>query len=158
MAWFAPQYPHVSWQPSDINTHALAVINAYNQENTNVHPAVVLDTQAPDWRLSAAADLICCINMTHISPFESTLGLFKHAQNHIAQAGLLYLYGPFNRDQKFTSEGNAAFHASLQAQNPSWGLRDIEEIIHVAELEGWRLLQRMDMPANNMSVLFQTNQ
>lgn len=31
------------------------------------------------------------------------------------------MYGPFTRDGKHTSEGNATFHASLQQRDPRWG-------------------------------------
>lgn len=155
IAWLAPQYPHVQWQPSDINDEALAVINAYNIQNPSVLPAVALDTQQDTWPLSIRAELISCVNMTHISAIESTFGLFEHGLSYIKPNGLLYLYGPFNKNKQFTSEGNRAFHISLQQQNPDWGLRNIEDLIQFAENAGWSLIKLIDMPANNMSVIFQ---
>ena len=95
--------------------------------------------------------------MAHISDFKSTLCLFKNSVQYIEPNGVLYFYGPFNKANQFTSPGNEAFHMSLKQQNPQWGLRDVETIIHSAEESGWALIQHIDMPANNMSLFFQLN-
>ena len=157
IAWLAPQYPNIKWHPSDICPDTLPTINAYNQNNDNVLPALELNTQSSKWPISERFDLITCINMTHISDFKSTLCLFKNSVQYIEPTGVLYFYGPFNKANQFTSPGNEAFHMSLKQQNPQWGLRDVETIIHSAEESGWALIQHIDMPANNMSLFFQLN-
>ena len=46
------------------------------------------------------------------------------------------------------------FDTLLRAENPEWGLRNLEDVVDAAEKEGLELLQTIDMPANNLSVLF----
>ena len=64
--------------------------------------------------------------------------------------GRFALYGPFLRDGQAISEGDARFHASLTAQDPAIGYKDL------AEVEGWlreaglTLHQLRHMPANNL--------
>ena len=158
IAWLAPQYPNTIWQPSDVNPDVLPIIDAYNQKHALVRQAVRLDTQASEWPVTEKVDLIMCVNMTHISSFESTVGLLNHGITHIKPNGILLVYGPFNQNNQFTSAGNEAFHHSLRGQNPKWGLRDIEAVIQIAEEAGWYLIQIVDMPANNKSILFQATQ
>ena len=40
-------------------------------------------------------DLITCINMIHISPWEATIGLFHVAEKKLKKGGILYCYGPY---------------------------------------------------------------
>jgi hypothetical protein len=53
-----------------------------------------------------------------------------------------------------TAPSNAAFDESLKARNPSWGLRDIDQLERVAEASGLKLDETVEMPANNMSLVF----
>ena len=43
-------------------------------------------------------DVITCINMIHISPWEATIGLFKVANQKLKQGGILYCYGPYKEN------------------------------------------------------------
>jgi hypothetical protein len=58
------------------------------------------------------------------------------------------------RDGVHTAPSNAAFDASLRAQNPSWGVRDIAELERLGESSGLSLRETIEMPANNMSLVF----
>ena len=51
-------------------------------------------------------DLIICINMIHISPWDATLGLFKLAGQSLSKNGVLYCYGPYK-------EGGTAVESNL---------------------------------------------
>lgn len=153
-AWLAPQYPNLQWLPSDRAIRNLPTIDAYNANNPNVHSAIQLDVTETHWPTVTSFDLIFCVNMLHISPWEATLGLFTNARSKISDTGVLYIYGPFNKNGEFTSNGNRQFHHSLQAQNPQWGIRHMEEVIQVAESSGWIHQYNTDMPANNMSFVF----
>lgn len=47
------------------------------------------------------------------------------------------------------------FDRSLKARDPSWGVRDLEIVCAAAEKQGLHLVEKMEMPANNLSLLFQ---
>jgi hypothetical protein len=94
------------------------------------------------------------INMVHIAPWAATLGLFAGAGRLLRAGGLLFLYGPFMHNGVHNAPSNAAFDESLKARNPSWGLRDIVDLERVAEASGLKLGETIEMPANNMSLVF----
>ena len=71
--------------------------------------------------------------------------------------GVLYTYGPYMRDGRHTAPSNAAFDASLKARDSSWGVRDIADIEREALLQGLTLQEIVEMPANNLSLVFVRN-
>lgn len=46
------------------------------------------------------------------------------------------------------------FDASLRSKDPSWGVRDLEAVVQVAEDNGLEFIESVEMPANNLSVMF----
>jgi len=152
---FASAVPTLTFQPSDPNPEARESIKAWTEKLglANVRPPVVLDASRPPWPLSWA-DVIFCINMLHISPWSSTLGLFNHAWEILPPGAPLYLYGPFLRKGVETAPSNLEFDASLRAQNPEWGLRDLAEVTEVARENEFMGPEVIEMPANNLSLIF----
>jgi hypothetical protein len=97
--------------------------------------------------------LMICINMIHISPWEATMGLIQVASRHLQNGGILYTYGPY-KENGTAVESNLNFDASLKSRNPSWGVRNLEDVVALAEANGLRLIQKVEMPANNLSLIF----
>lgn len=152
----ARAFPQLTWQPSDPDPLARASIAAWREEAglDNLLPALALDAAAEDWPI-AAADAVVCINMIHIAPWATALGLLRGAARLLPAGGLLYLYGPYRFAGQFTAPSNAAFDASLRARDPAWGVRDLdEEIAPAAAAAGFELAELVAMPANNHSLLF----
>ena len=81
-------------------------------------------------------------------------GFFAGAARALREAGLLYLYGPYSVQGKHTAPSNADFDSALRAQNPEWGIRDLENVEQLAREHGFDLAETIAMPANNFSVLF----
>jgi len=100
-------------------------------------------------------DAIYCANMLHISPWATCAALMRGSARHLAPQGLLITYGPYLEDGVPTAPGNLAFDASLQEQNPAWGLRQRSAVEAVAAQAGLVLRQRFAMPANNLLLLWQ---
>jgi hypothetical protein len=151
---FAKMFPALTWQPSDPDPIALASINAWRADSNvpNVRPAMLLDASA-DWPI-AQADAVVCINMTHISPWAATVGLLRNAARLLPQSAVLFIYGPYNQRDVPLADSNAAFDAALRQQNALWGLRFVEDIAAEANVSGLHLDLVIDMPANNLSLIF----
>jgi hypothetical protein len=151
---FAKIFPALTWQPSDPDPIALASINAWRADSNvpNVRPAMLLDASA-DWPI-AQADAVVCINMTHISPWAATVGLLRNAARLLPQSAVLFIYGPYNQRDVPLADSNAAFDAALRQQNALWGLRFVEDIAAEANVSGLHLGLVIDMPANNLSLIF----
>jgi hypothetical protein len=153
--YFAAALPHLVWQPSDRELRALRSIAAHRAAAglPNLLPPIELDATAPVWPL-ARADAIVSINMIHIAPWAATEGLMTGASRLLAPESALVLYGPFKEDGRHTAGSNAAFDASLKAQDPQWGVRDLGDVAALAHRYGLDLVERVAMPANNLSVIF----
>ena len=153
-AYFAPRFPHLTWQPSDANRDMHKSITAWAQAvGSNMALPLVLDAQAETWPLTSA-DAVVCINMIHISPWESCLGLMAGVGRILGEGGVLYLYGPYKIKNKHIAESNAAFDSNLQSRDPAWGVRDLDDVIDAAAAQGLQFRQAVTMPANNLSVVF----
>ena len=154
--YFARELPGVRWQPTDCEPAALASIAAWREAEgpPNLLEPIRLDAEAPDGWPVVQADAVVAINMIHISPWQATLGLMAGAARLLPAGGLLLLYGPFREGGRHTAESNAAFHADLQARNPAWGVRDLDEVTAVAAQNALLLEHIVAMPANNLSLCF----
>jgi len=156
-AYFSSRLPTLTWQPSDPNTDMYQSILAWSQaEASTMNPPLELNAQSASWPIDQAAAIVC-INMIHISPWASCLGLMAGAGRILPNGGTLFLYGPFKIKNRHTAESNAAFDQSLQSQNPEWGVRNLEDVVKVAAAEGLQFHQTVNMPANNVSVIFIKN-
>ena len=152
---FAKAFPALQWQPSDPDTTSLASINAWRDESglSNVKPPFAIDAAATGWPITAAAAILC-INMIHISPWAATRGLFRGAASVLGQGAPLYLYGPYLQQGIPVAASNVAFDASLKDRNPEWGLRHVDDVIDLARAHGFDFETVVEMPANNLSLLF----
>jgi len=152
--YFAQRFPHLEWQPSDVHPDALASIAAWREEAglPNLHPPLVLDAAAPDWPVGKA-DALLSINMVHISPWASALGLTAGAARLLPPGGPLILYGPWLKDDIETVESNIEFDRDLRSRDPKWGLRRVEDFAAAADERGLRLCETRAMPANNLMLL-----
>ncbi|NHC33174.1 DUF938 domain-containing protein [Scytonema millei] len=170
--YFAPHLHPRNWIPSDPNPLARESIAAWREScpTNNLCPPLALDASDPVWVVEGdklpeslhGIDFqrdpivaIANINMIHIAPWSACLGLMAGARRILPPGGILYLYGPFKQAGQHTAPSNAAFDESLQAQNPEWGVRDLDDVVAVARSENLSLIKTYAMPANNLSVIFQ---
>lgn len=152
---FARHLPDLVFQPSDPDAQARASIDDWiaAEGGPNLRPALAIDAALPGWPL-AHADAMLCINMIHISPWAATEGLFREASRLLAPGAPLYLYGPYLRQDVPLAPSNAAFDESLRQRNPAWGLRWLHEVAALATANGFAGPDIVEMPANNLSVVF----
>lgn len=152
---FARAFPGLLWQPTDADPVGLRSIDAWRgaEGASNLLAPVHLDASAEQWPVERA-DAILCINMVHISPWAATRGLLKGAARLLGEGSPLYLYGAYRREGVETAPSNEAFDLSLKARNALWGVRDLEDVVREAEANGLNLDAVVEMPANNLSIVF----
>ena len=155
-AWMVPRLDGVTWQPSDPDPELRASIAARTREDgaETVLPPLAIDTHDSDWNVTRQLDAVFCANLIHIAPWSACEGLMAGAGRHLAAGGLLILYGPFRRGDRHTAPSNAAFDASLKRQNSEWGVRELERVAEAAQKNGLDLAEIIDMPANNLTLIF----
>jgi len=159
---FARESPGITWWPSDLNERHLSSIAAWraHAQLPNLQPPLRIDLSDPDWwshvQRQGPCELLAlfCANVIHIAPWSVAEGLFAGAARALRADGHVLLYGPFKRDGRHTAPSNAAFDASLRAGNPAWGVRDIADVGTLAADAGLALLETVEMPANNMILVF----
>ena len=152
---FAEALPGLVFQPSDPSAEARASIDDWVQTTGlgNVRAALALDAAGDVWPIEQANAVLCC-NMIHIAPWEAAVGLISGAAAVLADGGTLYLYGPYRRGGRHTAPSNEAFDRDLRQRNPTWGVRDLEAVAALAEARGFGSPEIIDMPANNLSLVF----
>ena len=156
--FFAERFPKLEWQPSDLHPDALKSIGAWGEAAglPNVRAPLAIDASQPDWPIDGA-DAVLSINMVHISPWSSALGLIDGAARLLPAAGPLILYGPWLSDAIPTAPSNLEFDADLRRRDPEWGLRRVEEFAAAARERGLELIETRQMPANNLMLLLKNS-
>jgi SAM-dependent methyltransferase len=151
--FFAAEFQALTWQPSDPDESSLRSITAWRRSAAlaNLLEPVRLDVHERPWPYEDLAAVVC-INMIHIAPWSATQALFDGASLALAHRGLLFLYGPYRVGGRHTAPSNEAFDASLRERNPEWGVRDLEAVLTLAGQRGFRHVETVAMPANNLSV------
>jgi len=80
-------------------------------------------------------------------------GLLRGAGRVLRPGGVMVLYGPYRMGGAHTAASNAAFDAGLRAQDPAWGVRDLEAVVELAAAHGLVQREIVTMPANNLTVV-----
>jgi Protein of unknown function (DUF938) len=161
---FARHIREITWWPSDLNAQHLKSIAAWRAHAglANIRPPLRIDLSDPEWCAemhngSGPTNLqaVFCANVIHIAPWRVAEGLFAGAGRYLRAEGRLFLYGPFKRGGEHTAPSNAAFDKSLRGQNAEWGVRDIDDLRKLAASAGLRLVESVEMPANNLTLVFE---
>lgn len=157
-AAFAAALPGLEWTPSDPSAEARASIAAWADAANlpNLRDPLALDVLDEATWPQGPFGAVICINMIHISPWAATEGLMRLSGRVLPVGGLLATYGPYREAEVPLTPSNAAFHESLKARDPAWGLRDRDDVAAAAKAEGLALTLRVEMPANNLMLLFRT--
>ena len=166
--YFAPRLSHLYWLPSEPQAAGRASIQAWRETipAKNLLPPLNLDVSLQQWpveedpiqtQLAQLNSPICAvvnINMIHIAPWKMCEHLMAGAQRVLPKEGVLYLYGPYKRSGEQIALSNEAFDQMLRDRDASWGIRDLEAVIEVAKQHKLQLSTVVEMPANNLSVVF----
>lgn len=150
----AAAFPGLTFQPTDAFEAHLGSIRAWIEHagHENVLDPIWLDA-AETWPDLGPLAAVFSANVIHITPWVVAEGIFRGASG--AHAGMVVLYGPFREGGKHTGDGNADFDRRLRAEDPAWGIRDIDDVSDLAMRNGFGHPEVTVMPANNRLVVFE---
>lgn len=154
-AHFAENQPSWKIQTSEYEDSKFPSIEAYARDHENVLNPVELDlrkgsgTSSPWGYNPGEFDVVYCANLTHIAPWEATVGLIEGSSRILRSKRKLIIYGkfkrnrniplsvvyltwlwvsffgtlitgPFKKNGKFRTENDPKFDESLKKDDPSW--------------------------------------
>jgi SAM-dependent methyltransferase len=141
-SYFAQHMPGWTLQPSDLEAANLASISAWVRESA-----------LPNLLEPLSIDAIYNANLIHIAPWEAAMGLMRGAARHLLPHGVVVLYGPYRIAGQHTAPSNASFDDDLKRRDPRFGVRDLEAVVDLAAQNGLELRERVEMPANNQTLV-----
>jgi cyclopropane fatty-acyl-phospholipid synthase-like methyltransferase len=153
--YFGQKMPHINWQTSDrIENHQGIQQWLAESQLDNVKAPLEIDVEHfPP--IEQAYDFIYSANTLHIMGWHQVILMFKHIPELLNPMGKVFIYGPFNYFGHYTSDSNRSFEQWLVEQDPNRGIRDIQDIIYLANSNQLSLISDWSMPANNRLLMFQ---
>jgi len=146
--YFATLNPKIVWQPSD-RVEYLEGIDAWVNDAAVPNIKAVFELDVLKHWPSDCYDLLFTANSFHIMNDEAVKTCFERAGSCLKKNGHFIIYGPFNYNGQYTSISNQKFDAQLKFNNPNSGIKHIEWICEIAHRAGLRLIDDIEMPANN---------
>lgn len=150
---FAKALPGLHWQPSDPDETRRASISAWTkaEHSPNIAAPIALDASATGWSQQYDPfDLIFLSNLLHLIPDAAATTCLSEMANALRPGGRVVVYGPFLRDGKTTSDGDAEFDARIRTENPGAGYKDVRWVLDAWADAGLTPNAPQDMPANNL--------
>ena len=146
--------PHVTWQPTELPEYLEWLqVRLDREAPENVKNPLLLDVFKEDWNYGPV-DAVFMANTLHIMSWKAVHAAFVGIGRVLRTPGLLCVYGPFNYQCQYTSQGNAAYDRYLKASVPLGGIRDFESVNELAAQQGLALIGDHDMPANNRILMW----
>lgn len=160
-AFFAPRLNSIQWLPSEAQAELLDSIRAWEAAlpAKNLAAPLALNVGDCPWPVEEEPPAVPItamvnINMIHISAWEMCTALMAGAERVLPVGGVLYLYGPFRREGVPFAPSNEAFDQMLRDRNSAWGIRELSAVEAIAQQHSLALVETVEMPANNLSVVF----
>ncbi|MBL9046212.1 MAG: DUF938 domain-containing protein [Tabrizicola sp.] len=146
----------LDWQPTDVEPANFASIRAWSAHaGGGIREPMLLDATVPGWAARLGQwEAVLLVNLLHLISASAAKSLLAEVALALPPGGTFCLYGPFLRDGQATSPGDKAFDASLRAQDPLIGYKDLDWV--VGHLTGLGLAVKVvEMPANNLMLVTQ---
>ena len=152
-AYFAPELPHLAWQPSDVAEN-LPSIRLWREEAQTPRLLEPLELDVDRPFPAVPADAVFSANTCHIMSWPQVEKLFAGVSAVLPSGGVFALYGPFHYGGKPSSPSNAQFDTWLRGRDPASGVRNFEDVRELAARHGLALEEDNAMPANNRLLVF----
>jgi SAM-dependent methyltransferase len=151
--YFAGRAAAVTWQASDIRNGLPGIAARIEAAGlANLPSPIELDVCA-DWP-ARRFDFIYTANSFHIMNRDMVADCMAGVGRCLEPGGIFAVYGPFNYHGSYTTESNASFDRMLRQRDPQSGLKDFEWIAELAEEAGLDLLEDVEMPHNNRTLVW----
>ncbi|CAG9813802.1 unnamed protein product [Phaedon cochleariae] len=158
LAHFAPNFPKLTFQPTEVETSLFDSIDAYADDvpTKNVKKALFVNVMEDfaQWGLAGDFDYVINVNMIHVTPFSCSIGLFKNVSEALKPKGLLFTYGAYANNGVLEPQSNRDFDKNIRLKDPNCGVRDIQDLVKVAETYGIKLVCIYELPANNKCLVW----
>ncbi|WP_148864477.1 DUF938 domain-containing protein [Marinobacter fonticola] len=152
--FLAQRHPHVVWQLSDVAA-AQPGLRAWQTDvglpNLPVPRELDVACQTPP---PEHYDGVFTANTVHFVGWPVVKGLMSCASSVLEAGGWFAVYGPFNKNGQYTSQGNEALDAWLKSRDPASGIKDDTAVIELALSYDLAFDQDQAMPANNRMLFF----
>ena len=152
--YFSSISPWLSWQTSDLAQNHPA-IQAWIDDSglDNVLQPLQLDV-CGNWP-KQRYDLLFSANTLHMMSAFEVEQLFSHCPQCMQPDACLLIYGPFNYQNRYTSDSNARFDHWLRQRDPDSGIKNFEWLQDIAGVSGLECVADYPMPANNRVLVWQ---
>lgn len=155
--WFAGAMPHLTWHTSDLReNHGSITAWLEASELPNLRKPRTLNVGQKVWPVNQV-DAVFTANSAHIMSWDRVRDMFEGVNRVLKPGGSFLIYGPFNVNGNYSSDSNRDFDQFLKEQNPDSGIRDYDDMNRAAKHNGLSLVQRHEMPANNMLLAYEKN-
>ena len=154
--YFAQALKHLHWQTADLEDNLSGIRKWLDEAQLpNTPPPIPLDVKGiwPTKRY----DAVFSANTLHIMSWPEVEQLFARLNDALLPDAILAVYGPFNYNGQFTSQSNRTFNDWLQVRGPHMAIRDFEAVNALATSIGLRLIDDVEMPANNRMLVWNKN-
>ncbi|TVP52008.1 MAG: DUF938 domain-containing protein [Halomonadaceae bacterium] len=152
---FCAQLEHLQWQPSEVPAALPDLQRGLEGHGLdNLLPPMPLDVNAPPASITTHYDAVFTANTVHFVAWSVALNLLECSAVPLREGGQLLVYGPFNDEGVFTSEGNRQLDIWLKSRAPQAGIRDWQALEQAARAQGLTLVMNHSMPANNRLLQF----
>lgn len=154
--YIAGQLANLHWVTSDQPQYHDGIKATLKEAKLgNIHGPEKLTIGKDDFPGKRPFDYVFTANTLHIMSWKEAKTLFKLLGKRLRESCLVFIYGPFNYNNEYTSESNQAFDQMLKERDPNSGIRNFEDVQKAMEKSGFKLLKDHEMPANNRLLVFE---
>ena len=151
---FAAALPHLTWHTSDRReNHPGIRLWIAEAGLENLPPPLDLDVARGAWP-EGPFEAVFSANTAHIMSWPEVRAMFRGVARVLTRGGVFALYGPFNRDGRYTSASNARFDRWLKERDRRSGIKDLAVLDALARELGMELVQDHAMPVNNRTLVW----
>jgi cyclopropane fatty-acyl-phospholipid synthase-like methyltransferase len=155
--FMAPHFPDITWVCSDVVENHPGIKAWLNEAKLkNIEGPKALKVGVDDFPDKKPYQYVFTANTLHIMSWKEVKTLFKLLGKRLREGSLVFLYGPFNYNGEYTSEGNRDFDQWLKERHSSASaIRNFEDVEKSMQKNGFKLLMDHQMPANNRILVFE---